>query len=364
MKTLSRQAITDILTGCALLGTGGGGSLKEGLAMMQADFDANLPLRLIPLAELDDDALIATPYGCGAPAADNEIADDTAATSETAIMAFQTLAAHLEQDFAAVSSTELGGANTAEALHVACQLGLPLVDADPVGRSVPELQHSTYFVHNIPITPLAVSTTFGDNVIVKDAADDFRAEAIVRAIAVASGDLVGVTDHPVSGKVAKKTLIPNAISDAQKIGELLRAASENHQSAETTAVQIAEQMNGHVAFSGTVNEFPWQLDGGFNIGDIHLSGQGEFAGQNYRLYFQNEVLVAYRNGIVDASVPDLICLLDGQGQPVTLPNLSVGEALTVLILPAPSIWKTPAGLDCLGPRSFGFDFDYHPYGEQ
>ena len=34
----------------------------------------------------------------------------------------------------AIGSTELGGENTAEALHVALLMDLPLIDADPAGR--------------------------------------------------------------------------------------------------------------------------------------------------------------------------------------------------------------------------------------
>ena len=35
MKKLSKQDIIDILYGCTVLGTGGGGSLEKGLAMLQ-----------------------------------------------------------------------------------------------------------------------------------------------------------------------------------------------------------------------------------------------------------------------------------------------------------------------------------------
>ena len=67
--------------------------------------------------------------------------------------------------FHAVSSTELGGENTAEALHIAAMLNLPIVDADPAGRAVPELQHSTYFLEGMPIYPLSVATNFGEPII-------------------------------------------------------------------------------------------------------------------------------------------------------------------------------------------------------
>ena len=38
MKKLSKQEIIDILHGCAVLGTGGGGNLEDGLAMMEENF--------------------------------------------------------------------------------------------------------------------------------------------------------------------------------------------------------------------------------------------------------------------------------------------------------------------------------------
>lgn len=69
MKTLTKQNIIDILYGCTVLGTGGGGNLEEGLAMMEQDFQEGRQLRLADLDELPDDAYIATPYGCGAPPA-------------------------------------------------------------------------------------------------------------------------------------------------------------------------------------------------------------------------------------------------------------------------------------------------------
>lgn len=35
--------------------------------------------------------------------------------------------------------------------------------------------------------------------------------------------------------------------------------------------------------------------------------------------------------------------------------------VTVIALPAPAIWQTPEGLECFGPKSFGFDVEYTPF---
>lgn len=146
-------------------------------------------------------------------------------------MAFRTLEDYFGTKFFAAISTELGGANTAYALHAACQLGVPIVDADPAGRSVPELQHSTFYVKGIPMTPIALATQFGDTMVISSIVNDMRSEDIIRAAEVASGNRIGVADHPVTGKTLRESVIPNALSYTLKLGEALRRAKENGEDA-------------------------------------------------------------------------------------------------------------------------------------
>lgn len=366
MKTLTKQNIIDILYGCAVLGTGGGGSLAEGLEMMQQDFDEQKELRLVDLNEIPDDAYVATPYGCGAPTDDDkeepeEYRNLPHLDYPASMLAFRKLEEYFGKKFFAVSSTELGGLNTAEALHVACQLGLPIIDGDPAGRSVPELQHSTYFVKNVPIYPMGVATMYGDAVVISDVVDDFRAEKLVRAMAVASNDLVGVVDHPTTGKIIRDAVIPGAISYAMKIGEVLRESKTQNKNC---AEEIVKQVSGKILFHGVVTDIPWECVGGFNIGEIQLDGKGTDTDNKYRIWFKNENIVAYKNDKIDVSAPDLICMLDNEGNPLTTPNFKIGTEMTIFALPAPEIWKTKEGLECFGPRSFGFDFDYVPFNER
>ena len=358
MRTLTKQNILDIIYGCAVLGTGGGGSIAEGLEVMEDDLKEGREIQLISLEELPDDCLVATPYCCGAPVVDgseNECSGLASISEPMALVAFRKLEEHFGKPFYAVSSTELGAANTADALHVACRLGLPIIDGDPVGRSVPELQHSTYFVNNVPIAPMAIATEFGDAMVITDVVDDFRAEQITRAIAVASNNLVGVADHPTTGEVMKRSVIPNAISYSMRIGELLRIEKE------AAPEKIAQEMSGKILFKGKVSDMPWECVGGFNVGDIILEGTGEYVDNTYRLRFKNEIIASYLNEKVDVSVPDLICMIRKDGTPLTMPNFGIGDEMTILALPAPEVWKSEKGIDCLGPRSFGLDFDYKPF---
>lgn len=357
MKTLNKQDMIDLLYGCALLGTGGGGSLEEGLAMMEEDFAAGKELLLADLSEIPDDAYVATPYGCGAPVTEKP---DTGVVLEKtpAIMAFERLERYIGEKFFAVSSTELGGLNTAEALHTACQLGLPLADSDPAGRSVPELIHSTYYLCDIPIDPFSVATNYGDVAVFEQVKDDFRAEELARAMAVASGNEVSVCDHPVKGSVFRNSVISGAITYAWEIGQILRRAKEE---GEDAASAVAAAKSGKILFRGKVSDMPWERRDGFNFGSIFLTGMKDYSGQRYRIDFQNENIASYLNDELDVTVPDLICMIDGSGDPMTTPDFGIGDEMHVIALPAPEMWTTEKGLAIFGPRHFGIDCDYRPF---
>lgn len=360
MKKLNKQDMIDILYGCAVLGTGGGGSLQDGLAMMEEDFAAGKELLLADLSEIPDDAYVATPYGCGAPLPERP---DTGVVLEKtpAIMAFESLERYIGETFFAVSSTELGGLNTAEALHTACQLERPLTDSDPAGRSVPELIHSTYYLYGKPIYPFSVATNYGDVAVFEQVRDDFRAEELARAMAVASGNEVSVCDHPMTGRDFRESVIGGAITYALEIGQILRRAKEESRDA---ASAIAEAKDGAVLFRGVVSAMPWESRDGFNFGSISLAGTGEYEGQSYRIDFQNENIAAYRDGRLEVTVPDLICMIDGSGDPMTTPDFSVGDEMNVIALPAPKVWTTEKGLEIFGPRHFGIDCDYRPFDKR
>ena len=67
---------------------------------------------------------------------------------------------------------------------------------------------------------------------------------------------------------------------------------------------------------------------GFNFGEIHLKGEGDYTDEAYRIWLKNENIISYRNGEVDVIAPDLICMINGEGNPMTTPNFEVGDKCT------------------------------------
>lgn len=361
MKILTKQDLYDILYGCTILGTGGGGSIEYGLKIIDKALEMGKEFKLVSMDEIPDDEWIGVPYMCGAltpDTGDNPLKDLKVLDEPMPLLAFKAMEDFLGKEFYGVLSTELGGGNTAEALYVAAMLGRVIVDADPAGRSVPELQHSTFYINDIPIYPMAVADAYGDTAIITNTINDNRAEDIVRSIAVVSNNSVGVLDHPQKAKNLRGKLIHGAISYALEIGAALRVAKEN----KTDAVDgIIKAGKGKLLFTGTIEDFKWESKAGFTFGDIIIKGNGEYSNHTYKVWFKNENIISWLDEEIHVTVPDLICILDSDtNEPVQNPFAEVGMNVKVFALPAPEAWTTPRGLKCFGPKHFGYDIEYKP----
>jgi len=363
MYRLTRQDLYDILYGCTILGTGGGGDLKKGLSLIDKALDAGREFKLIDLGDLPDNALVVCPYMCGSisPLSEEEekkYADLPRIKEEPVLRAYKTMEEYMGKKFYGVISAELGGENTALAFYIAALSGNYIVDADPAGRSVPELQQGTFFINKLPINPMAVANEFGDVVIVKEVVDDLRAETLVRAMAVVSKNSVGVVDHPANGKELKRAVIPGTISYALKIGRAYRKAKEENND---LALEIAKAGSGYILFRGRVKDFQWEDKDGFTIGNTYIEGEDDYVGTEYKIWFKNENIIAWRDQKIDVTVPDMICMIcDDKKEPLTNPNYEIGMKVSVIGLPSPKEWRSDKGLKVFGPRHFGYDIEYVP----
>lgn len=364
MKRLNKQNLIDILYGCTILGTGGGGSLQVGIKKIESALEENKEFILVDFDELRSDDLIATPYSCGAISPLTEIEINKyknlpISDVDAHVIALTEMEKHLNKQIKAVVSTELGGGNTATALYAGAMSGKMIVDADPAGRSVPELQHSTYFLNGIKIEPIVLVNKFGETAVITKVTDDFRAEALVRAMAVASQNSIAVVDHVAKAEVLKNSMIRGAISQAMYLGEAYRKAKDVNKD---VAEAVAEQGKGIVTFRGTIEENIWDTVDGFTVGDMKIKGKGSYSGDIFSVWYKNENIITKRNGKHDATVPDLVCIInDDLKEPLLNPFGKKGMNVSVVVLPSPKQWTTEDGLKLFGPKSFGYDIEWKPY---
>jgi uncharacterized protein len=364
MRTLSWAEVDDILLGATALGCGGGGDYEEGRELMRRAYDEGRAVRLAAPDELAADALVCVPYGVGGlTTGDPEVyAGIEPPVEHPSVLAVRALAAHVGAEFAALLTGELGGTSISDAFFPAAMLDLPVADADPVGRAVPELEHSLFKVQGLPIAPEAVVNEVGDTAIITEVAGDARAEALVRALAVASRNLVWVADHALPWGRVRPAMVEGAITLAQRVGQALREAQERGDDA---AAAVAAASGGRVVFRGRVASFAWEERDGFTWGELELAGESTDAGSAYRVWSKNENLLAWRDGEPDVTAPDLICCFSAEtGAPITNPHLTAGMAVTVVAVPAAPAWRAPEGVATLGPRHFGFDIEFVPFEER
>ena len=338
MRILGKEELYDIVYGAAIYGTGGGGSLTVGLSMIDDALRQGRTFTLVDFDELDGDDMIATPYSCGAvsPVSDAEkkkYARLPDCEKEHYNMALEQMERFIGKPIRACISTELGGGNTAKAMYVAATTGKYIMDADPAGRSVPALQHSTYCIYNIPMCPISVMNQFGEGAIFTHVFDDERAEELVRALAMVSQNHIAVVDHVNTAAALRNAVIRGAISQAERVGHAYRAAK-------TAGRDYAEETAQARVIQGT----------------------GPYSGSTLRIWYQNENIIAWLDGRVWITVPDLICLFnEDQALPQLNPYGDAGAHVSVVCLPAPADWTTARGLELFGPRFFGFDTDYRPF---
>lgn len=366
MRTLNRENLLDILYGCTILGTGGGGSLDEGIEMIDEALNLGKEFKLASFDDLKPDDIIGTPYACGAisPLTEEEIRK-YARLKETEesfyILCMKQMEEFLGKEMTAVISTELGGGNTATALYCGAMTGRLIVDGDPAGRSVPALQHSTYYLHDVPMCPMSVMNRFGEGAVFTNVFDDERGEDMVRALAVVSQNTIAVMDHVNTAEVLKNAVIRGAISYAEKIGKAFRdakAAKEDYVDAVTKAGE------GKAMFAGVVKESAFETKDGYTFGNTVVEGTGAYAGHTLKIWYQNENIISWLDGEYFVTVPDLICMFNmDEDMPQLNPYARVGENVKVIALPAPEEWTTKRGLEVFGPRSFGYDMDYKPFCE-
>ena len=364
MRRLSAEQVDDILVGATILGCGGGGWLADGREQMKQVYDAGHAVTLAGPDDLAGTDLVACPYAVGAmTAADAGFYGDLPFTGEhPTVLAVRALEDHLGRRVAGVFPGEIGGGSIGDAFYAAAMMDVPVIDADPAGRAVPEIEHSLLSLHGVPSAPLAVVNEVGDTAIFTRVADDARAETLIRALAVASRNAVWVADHGQPWGELRDLLVPGSVSRALAVG---RARREAAAADGDISVAVATAAGGWVTFRGEVEAMTWDDADGFSVGETTVAGAGESASSRYRVWFKNENLMAWRDGDPDITCPDLICMVDaGTGMGLTNPEVAPGASVAVVGVPCDRRWRTAAGIALLGPAHFGFDVDYMPLDER
>ena len=367
IRTLTEQEMVDMMQGSSIQASRS--SATEPMIKQVHDaFAKGKRYTMVSLDEVPDSWNIIVPTGVGGGGAWEYVTERVKKQNLPTVTdgqgrAVEALAKYAGKKVDALIRFE-GAASTLQTFNAAVYLNIPVIDACPIGRSVPEIEQQLTYIHGISMTPATAVTRWGDVVIIDKAADGYRVEDIFRAVAVASGGGVSEAQTMMSGKDAKQCVIKGAVSSAIAWGRALREAREQGKDPVAALLKAA---NGHKLFHGVVTKADGRGDRGFTWWDVELKGLNEYQGHTYRLYLKNENIVAWLDGVPDAMMPDLICNLDpktgdtifGQG----LGAYPMNAEVVMVGIPNSPMLRTPKALEIVGPRHFGFDFDYRPLEE-
>ena len=352
-RLLDPSSLRALARGCAVLGAGGGGPYLGLLQALQATEDFG-PVSLVDLDELPEDSLIMPCGGIGAPTVSIEKIENGDEGGR--------LREHLEfltgRRVCAVMPAEIGGSNGLLPVAWAARMGLPVADADGMGRAFPEIPQVTMYLAGISPSPAVMTDERGNLVIFQTISGQWM-ERLERAAAVEFGGAASSTEFPMTAAQARGATVRNSVTLAIRIGEAVSRAAGRPVDA------LIAELSAFRLIAGKVLDVERRTTSGFARGSVVVEGLGADAGRLIRLEIQNENLVALERGRVLASVPDLISVVDSEtADAIVTERIAYGQRVTVIAFPCDPVWRTEQGIAVAGPRSFGYDFDYLPVEER
>ena len=367
IKELNETELIDMLRGSCIQSTRSCDP-DPSISLIKEAIKSGKKFKMISVDDFPDDGIVVAVQGIGGGGPWEYVIErtnsqglDVLSESKRNNLVVDILSEFLGKEVTAIIRSEAAEA-TATALLVAAERNIPILDAGITGRAVPEVQQSIPWISGIASIPTAIVTPWGDEIIIKHAIDEYRVEDISRAIAVASAGDAVITMTPMNGKQIKYAALKNNLSDAIKFGRVTREAVETNSDPIDALLNAS---SGYKLFQGLVTKSDEKGDRGFNWIDVEISGTDDFSGKTYKVFVKNENIIGWLDGEIDAMSPDYIYNLDPTTGRSIMSNAGIGsypigQEVVLIGLPSADQWRSDMGIELMGPKHFGFDFDFIP----
>lgn len=329
MRILGRKQLDDIVVGAGFLGGGGGGSPAQGRMLVDYVMGISEEVTLVEPQEVEAEAMVAVVGGMGSPVAALEKGIYDAHTR-----AFEALEQAVGQTFSYVIPLEVGSGNSIGPMSVAAKKSIPIVDGDGAGRAIPELEMTTYAIYGVPIAPFTLANET-DISVVMYADDPYDVERVARAVTTEFGMVAGFATHAMSGEKMREVVIAGTLSLAERVGSTLRQA---RQRGDDPVKAVLSLLGGYKLVRGQIAQVRSETREGFDFGSVVVQGEER---EQVRVDFKNESMIAWRADQPIAIVPDMICCMTPDGQPLTNVDMQEGLEVAFIGMKAPDKWRTP-----------------------
>src|SRR3954454_18098787 len=253
---ISLEDIESLAVGSWILGTGGGGSPYLGLLNMRRLYAEGRRVELISPLDLADDDWVAVVSNMGTPLVGQERLADSRNVARA--VAMQEEVSGIK--FRAVMSLEIGGGKGIPPLMAAAPLGIPVVDADTMGRAYPEAQMTSVAVGDLRPFPCTLHDPRGIEAVVTKVPSWKWMERASRKICVEMGSIASTCKAPRTGAEIREWGIHFTVTKAIGIGRRVREATRRH---EDPVAAILDEAGGKQLFRVKVVDVARRATEGF-----------------------------------------------------------------------------------------------------
>ena len=320
--TLHAADLPTLSRGFALLGSGGGGSPHVAqLILAQSD---GWPIAVHSIEELEP----ATPCVAVGYIGSTLLLEERLPDGEPFTPAIAAIERWLGVDSSAVCSIEGAGLNGLSTLQLAPHRAI--VDADCMGRALPDLDQISLLVDALPGLVAATPTGAGGVALVHGA----RPEDVERVLRTATSCNGGWAGFALGGFHVGDLVdhaIPGGIERAQTLGQAMLAADA------LRPEELATSLHGSLLGVGrVVASTPEPGTAGAHSYDVRTDGADVL-----RLVARSEFIALVCNGTVVAASPTIIAVLDTVSRAaLQVDELAVGKDVIIIGLPAAAWWRS------------------------
>lgn len=346
---MKKEQLYDMTNGAIILGSGGGGDIKTSFKLLEDILSITEEVEFSDLSEIPDDASVAIISGMGSPAATKERGFDCIAC----VNALKRLEDVTGKKIDYVAAFEVGGGNFMPPIYTACYTGIKVINADGVGRAVPESFMIMPEINGVKSAPFAMSdeSNLGAVLYYEDSND---CERLGRPIVNIFGGSAGVANYIMDGATAKESLIEGTFELARVIGESVRKGIA---SGKRPIDCIAQATGGVKIIEGILVALDMKTENSHDWGYEIIEGTGDYAGQSVKIMIENENILAFdADGNIKCTTPDAICVFQSDGTPMTNADLKPGMEVALVGVPCNQKWLQNDAVNV-----FQKAFDYFDY---
>lgn len=363
-RLCTMQDCEDLIRGCLVMGTGGGGPEEDGREAFTSAVEEGLEIAWVDVDDIPDDAWTVTTYGMGSiapPSAETE--EEIAGLGlvdqlhrQSMEVAVREMEEYAQVKIGAIVPVELGASSTPVALVAGVRLGIPVVDGDYAGRAVPEEMQGTPYLYDKKGWPFTSVDRWGNVCIVKEACSLHMMERIGKMLSVAAFGECDMAAYLLAGREMKEIVVRDTLSKSLELGRTIRQAREQ---GEDPVLASLDFTGGWLLFEGEVVKKEWEDREGYMFGTTYIEGKGKFRGHSFKVWFKNENHVSWLDDQPFVTSPDLVVIVDRKtGEGITNTLLDAGREVAVIGVKGLETFRSEKGLGGAGPRYFGFDIDY------